>query len=951
MGDERHTKFMVSNKKDFLKTLYPNNGNLHRKIGLACRNSAEQLCTLIQNKKGVVKYEGFFCSSDNIYKNIELSKSKNVEFTVPVLNTFLSFFFYKKDKKHDFKEVHTIENLRDFFNHIKIRNHKKKDRDIFHQFIADIKLIKEDIVSPFNEYNLSLNANWEFVIEKNKGGGNAKSSKITSNEISSLNPASNIQNTKVYVSDFAFSKIYPKKLNVVPMVNPRNIIGRDQELKRMYDLLFNEQQNLLIKGMGGIGKTTIASCYVFKFYDYYEHILWISLKGNGIMNSIIESQDLISSLNISTYGKEPEEILSEILMTLKNISKKPKLLILDNAKMEIESYLDGTLPSQPNWHVVYTSTENITGPVSVETQFLPLTECLELFKSNCNFIKADNQIEELIKVVGYHTLTIEILSKTCQRKRLNFERLIKAIELNIESDVKINHSKKIPVGKIKTYLSRLFTISDLSTEEIWMVKQFLCLPSEFHSFSILKTILYDISEDQNDSCSIILENLAGNGWILKNESNDSYKMHNIIIDILKEQIPVEVKDIEFLILHVKKNVIHDPLQPFEKMKWIPFARVIENNFNHIILNHSMALFRISLANTLMKIGESVNAKQLYLKTIRFYEESKTLEKTHPSEWFGFEDFKNIRESFEERTTESLDPDSHKETYERMMDYIWGLNTEEQIDYINCIKNLADIEFDIGNEDLFIHYYKKVKSLCEELFESRGYYFDNINQTRYIEVLFRLGFIKKGQEIQFQLIQVLLKEENTSEEHLRELSIQYYNFFTFLEKSEKYDLAREMIEKAITIIEKINGEEDWRNLKYYSGYLLFLFKTGEKKKVEELAHKIVNSDINKYLQIDSNLLTLISNTAVILCEYGDYDSALAIQKKIFEIDKEKFGLLSLYTGRTLYNLSITLLFKKKWNEAMEYAQQAKSILINFPKQYTEVILQDLDVVIDRINKKE
>lgn len=949
MGGERHTKFSVSRKKDFLKTMYPNNGNLHRKIGIACRSSAEQLCNLIQNKKGGVKNEGLFCSSDNIYRNIELPDNEDVEFTVPVLNTFLSFFFYKKDKKHDYKEVHTIENLIDFFSHIKIRNHKKKDRDIFHQFIADIDLIKDEIASPFNEYDFELNENWEFVIVKNNMGSNAKKDKITSKENSGLNQALNIQSIKINEPNFAISTSYPKKLNTIPMVNPKNIIGRNQVLKRMYDLLFNEQQSLLIKGMGGIGKTTIASSYVFKFYDLYEHILWINLKESSVLDSIIENQELISSLNVSTNGKDSEEILSEVLMLLKNISIKPKLLILDNAKTEIEDYLDGTLPSQPNWHVIYTSTENITGPITLETEFLTLTECVELFKSNCDIINTDKQIEELIKIVDYHTLTIEMLSKTCQRKRLGFDRLLKAIELDIDSDVKINHSKKRPIGKIKTYLSKIFEISELSSDEIWMVKQFLCLPSEFYSFNMLKTILYDSSEDQDEQCSVILENLADNGWLLKGKNNDSYRMHTIIIEILKERIVVEVEDIEFLSLYVQKNIENNRLQPFEKLKWIPIARIIENNFNHVILNHQITLFRTSLAYTFMKIGELETSKELYLKIIRYYEESEILEKKHPSEWFSFEDFETDDEDSVKKAIENFG--SQQKAYERMVDFIWDQNTDEHIDYINCLKNIADIELALGNEGSFAHQYNKVKSLCEELFESRGFYTDYVEKTGYIEVLLRLGFLERAQEIQYHVVKILLEEENINEEYSHKLSIAYYNFFTILLEAENYDLAREMIEKAIAITEKIYGEEDWRNIEFYSGYLLFLFTTGENKKAEGLTYKIINSDMDKYFQIDSNLRMVISNIANILREYGDYNSALTIQKKLLEFDKENFGLISLKTGRTLCNLSTTLLLKEKWNDAMEYAQQAKSILTDFPKQYTEVILQDLEVVIDRINRKE
>ena len=64
--------------------------------------------------------------------------------------------------------------------------------------------------------------------------------------------------------------------NEIPSRNP-NFTGRAAELERLRDNLFSRQlpHVQVISGMGGIGKTELATEYVHRNIDTYEIIWWI----------------------------------------------------------------------------------------------------------------------------------------------------------------------------------------------------------------------------------------------------------------------------------------------------------------------------------------------------------------------------------------------------------------------------------------------------------------------------------------------------------------------------------------------------------------------------------------------------------------------------------------------------------------------------------------------------
>ncbi|MFN0215448.1 MAG: hypothetical protein ACKVT2_14415, partial [Saprospiraceae bacterium] len=69
----------------------------------------------------------------------------------------------------------------------------------------------------------------------------------------------------------------PKRLNDFFKPENRDIVGRTEELAQVRRDLLEGRATVLVNGIGGIGKTTIARKYVERHWDDYQHIAWLTV--------------------------------------------------------------------------------------------------------------------------------------------------------------------------------------------------------------------------------------------------------------------------------------------------------------------------------------------------------------------------------------------------------------------------------------------------------------------------------------------------------------------------------------------------------------------------------------------------------------------------------------------------------------------------------------------------
>ena len=133
---------------------------------------------------------------------------------------------------------------------------------------------------------------------------------------------SNVKGSVIIGDNNTINYIYtePKKAKELtislPKLQENKIVGRQEDLEDIYKRLFDNQQVVLVNGMGGIGKTTVAQVYLTKYYEQYNYIGWITLNAsttdaadNNIETDFINTTGLLQRFDINVEGKTVDELL------------------------------------------------------------------------------------------------------------------------------------------------------------------------------------------------------------------------------------------------------------------------------------------------------------------------------------------------------------------------------------------------------------------------------------------------------------------------------------------------------------------------------------------------------------------------------------------------------------------------------------------------------------------
>ena len=107
--------------------------------------------------------------------------------------------------------------------------------------------------------------------------------------------------------------------NEIPSRNP-NFTGRAAELERLRDNLFGRQPPhvQVISGMGGIGKTELATQYVHRNIDTYEIIWWIRAEHPDRVRDALVKLGQRLELRQATTDSARDRTVAAVLETLQS---------------------------------------------------------------------------------------------------------------------------------------------------------------------------------------------------------------------------------------------------------------------------------------------------------------------------------------------------------------------------------------------------------------------------------------------------------------------------------------------------------------------------------------------------------------------------------------------------------------------------------------------------------
>lgn len=320
---------------------------------------------------------------------------------------------------------------------------------------------------------------------------------------------------------------YLTKSNVDFSMLPTNIYGRDRAFLHIeHDL--DSVGRVILSGVGGMGKTTLALAYAREHAKEYNKILFLHFY-RSVMETMTDDSIFpiygISRVN----GESDEAYFSRKITALGKIVDESVLLILDGFD-EIDDRLTGllTLPCK----IIVTSRIDFSlyGVNDLEVGAIDKDAALTMFRRisgvSCD-MEDDRRVERLLEPIGYHTLTVELLARQIAFGGATVGELIKTLDEH--GLVELDHEKvgsakdrKLAFESVIDHIVRLFSLDTLSDDERHLIYKMAL----FADIGVPKEAFNNFNGSSVDSA---MDRLVTLGWVQlwDNGEYEEYKMHPV----------------------------------------------------------------------------------------------------------------------------------------------------------------------------------------------------------------------------------------------------------------------------------------------------------------------------------------------------------------------------------------------------------------------------------------
>lgn len=696
-----------------------------------------------------------------------------------------------------------------------------------------------------------------------------------------------------------------------PLTQPADLIGREGVLEGIHRIFLEKRVPILINGIGGVGKTSLASAYATKYFSVYKKIVWITQTQTDLRLDFIQNKELTTSLEIKTNGIDIDEQFDMIKHRLNSFKIKPKLIVIDNTNNESWKHLTSLL-SYPAWHLLITSRELISDFYRFELDLLSEEDSVKLFQKHCDYHYEKSDIVELVQIVEYHTLTIEILSKTAKKLRLKPVELKSALLADREVKVKTNHSDKESIERITSYLSKIFDISELSYEEVWMIKQFSALPSGFHTYNILQSLINPQKGRLAESFNETLNSLEVKGWLSYNKGIDSYRMHSIVKDTIRTIQNISSNELSTLIGSLdnllKKSVVNDNGK--RQIEWAPFGLSCLEAINKKH-EQSTANLKNHVALALESKGEFTKAKELLtdaLETNKIFlePEAEAIINNYlnlPSILINLQELNQAwkfaelacdlcAKNFGEKSTKSASAYSTAGFVLQSMERFQEAKT-----YLQKSVDIYELDLGESHKDTIMTY-----ALLASVMEDLGDY-----ETP-------KSILRKALDFSIET----LGPTHPS------LSRRYSNLAHPYFITGEGDIAKGLLLKAVKLDEENFGLEHPDTARRYNNLALTLHSMANFEEALSYAETAFKSKLNVYPEGHKEISEAHNTLGIIQHDLRQFDSAVLNFKTALNYDRKTFGDSVPTVALRYYNLARTCKELGHFSEATGFAEKAYSI---------------------------
>ena len=381
-------------------------------------------------------------------------------------------------------------------------------------------------------------------------------------------------------------------LTKLPPKRPFYFQERDDIHFEINQLLNQAPNKVILHGIKGIGKTSIAADFLYKVFSQYNYICWCNCS-NGIKAGMVDDVKF-SEISIN-FSKNEDQIIEHnfaVLITrLQNLEGK-KLLILDGVDKNVEKK---EIPALSNWDVLITTKLNelVTLNHAIKIEALSGPAAKELFLSIYTREQDSPFIDELLKQVFYHTLAVELLAKNLKSLPAQatiewyYKEVIQKGILNTpQGKIESTYSKNGEEDTLKKILGGIFIIKDLPVSQINLLLLFSVLPPDYISLDLLSK-LFNLKlgawhSEKYIECVNNLNSLYENGWIEKDEigNNSVYKLHQLVSESIRLVYEPTEKEEYYEIAPVLLNILDESENNQEILKYLKYVEFYLSKLDH-----------------------------------------------------------------------------------------------------------------------------------------------------------------------------------------------------------------------------------------------------------------------------------------------------------------------------------------------------------------------------------
>jgi tetratricopeptide (TPR) repeat protein len=336
---------------------------------------------------------------------------------------------------------------------------------------------------------------------------------------------------------------------------------------------------------------------------------FLPLSFNPLFAFLTKNINFSSNLDLSI-----QDNAKILLNSLQEISGN-NLLILDNLGYDAIDIID-SLPNN-SWKVLASSRIELEKFTTFQIGNLNDLDSYELFITHYPYNDISIQdINSLNNIIGYHTQTVEIISKILfeKRGRLTIDDVIRKLEQNqieteelqilvdIESPAPNTRKKSI---RIYSHLLSLFELSELDNNEIEILIKFSVFPPvDIELNFILMAISWD--ESDKDPYSVTIKKLAEKGWLISDKVNQTFRCHQMIQEVIRHKFVPTFEDHKVYIGFLSINLMQDLSL---RIKLIPYLECAVKYFGDI-LPEIVPMLNLSIADTYRQIGNLSKSNKL-----------------------------------------------------------------------------------------------------------------------------------------------------------------------------------------------------------------------------------------------------------------------------------------------------------------------------------------------------